>query len=203
MYGDGGVGSRGESVHRGTEFTREDWEVFAEYGRTMLSAQELESSLLAWVSGDDYWPEQKSGVSQEVSREEFFVALEKLFRMTAGQLRRLLLSQRNIPEELAEELAEVLLSRNKLAHGYLSQYATERLMNPFAAQEAISHLAELRARFEDMDIRLLTWLKEDEDRKLRERGEDPEEYRAKIRREVQEEAQRIRDKKASSEPFDV
>jgi hypothetical protein len=173
-------------------FTPEDWEVFAEYGRTMLSAQELEASLIAHVSTDDYFPNQREGASAEVWREEVMGALARLFHMTAGQLKKKLLILQDVPEEMVEELGTAIDRRNKLVHGYLSTYMMERHRGLVTFQTAVSDLRDMRTTFEDIDVRLSAWMRETEDRKLRERGEDPEEYRARMREEARERLRRIR-----------
>ncbi len=59
-----------------------DVRVLAEYGRTMLSVQLFELSLLGLVQINQ--PE----APEDVSFEEGWKQVEPLFRMTAGQLRK-------------------------------------------------------------------------------------------------------------------
>jgi hypothetical protein len=104
------------------EFTPEDWKVFAEYGRTMLAVQEFEFFLMKVV--DEEVEEFNS--ASATSREDLYRRLDKLFRLTAGQLKSKLERETRIPEALLQEVETVVGCRNELAHRFLVLYRTER-----------------------------------------------------------------------------
>src|SRR5215208_4282574 len=114
--------------------TQEDWAVFAEYGRTMYSVQEFEQILLGAVDVDEV-------LSKEETDEKRLKKVKKLFRATAGQLRRQLESQGTVPVDLLDEIETGVNRRNRLAHHYLWVYRVYRVTNPFLQrQDYVEHL---------------------------------------------------------------
>src|SRR5215208_5099337 len=78
--------------------TQEDLKVLAEYGRTMLSVQLFELALTGLVQINQSEPPEK------VPFDEAWKQVQPLFGMTAGQLRKELEKQGNVPDDLLDEI---------------------------------------------------------------------------------------------------
>jgi hypothetical protein len=141
------------------EFTQEDWEMFAEYGRTMLSLQEFEFMLLAALG---FEIPDVVGLTKEESNEFWSKMMAKFFRQTAGQVKARLAQESDMPEELLGDVTAIVRLRNFLAHTYLRDYMFRR-MSP-RAEELTSSLRSdidlfrnIREGIEDVNTQLLEW----------------------------------------------
>lgn len=152
-----------------SSLTLEDWNVFAEYGRTMLSLQEFELALLGPVAIP---PPDFTTLPDEERREkkeEFNRELERMFRMTAGQIKAKIATEYEVPEELLKEITVVVKWRDYLAHYFLRRYmdvlnipSLVRGQPSIAptAENAIAQLRELRQYIEAVTERFLGWWEE-------------------------------------------
>jgi hypothetical protein len=167
-------------VFHDSQLKPEDWSVFAEYGRTMLAMQEFESTLTGAVDLD--WPDFTNMSTQEERSEALHKALDKLFRMSAGQLKARLKKKHAVPENLLAEITGILRIRNRLAHSSLRDYISNSINNPSHSTASIEELKNIRQRVEEVDRQLLAWSQEQVARERRERAEhllgaSPEERR--------------------------
>src|SRR5215204_3135152 len=132
----------------GTFFTKEERQVFTQYGATMLVVQGFEWSLkrLSMLCTD---------VGEEPTLEEALKAVERKFASAAGPLIKLLKKHGSIPEKFLEELEQATKARNYLAHEYLFEYVLKKswggVVNP---QEAITHLQNQARYFQELEEEL-------------------------------------------------
>src|SRR5215210_7379053 len=103
-------------------FTEGDWEVFKEYRRTMYSVQIFEKTLAGAL-----------GPGKEVpsNEDELLELVGKILNRTAGRLKRDLVEQQRLPQNLLDEIEIAVGLRNRLAHDYLFDYYLNKLTNPY------------------------------------------------------------------------
>ena len=120
------------------EITQDDWKVFAEYGRTMLAVQSFEFFLMKVVDEqiEEYSPTEATSI------EDLYRRIDKLFRLTAGQLKETLKRETEIPEDVLTEVEAVVRHRNHLAHEFLSFYREDRRF--YEAQQRFTNDPEFR-----------------------------------------------------------
>lgn len=141
--------------------TDADWEVFAHYGRTMLTVQAFEFTLFQIVQlQDEDFPE--AGEFSEVWRDH----IEPLLGLTAGQLRGRL---RDIDSDLLAELRAAVDARNFLAHRFIFNYRLAAATGASDHRDAVASLTELQGRFADVNAKLDAIA----DELIREKGLDP------------------------------
>jgi hypothetical protein len=129
---------------------RADQGLFAAYGRTMLSVQLYEMTLLGLVQINQPEPPGEDASSAE----EIWKQVEPLFRMTAGQLRRELQKQGSLPDALLEEIQTAVNTRNTLAHSYLLEYRISVLSGAVTPREAVEEMKAVRGLYQDLNVRL-------------------------------------------------
>ena len=137
------------------EPTPEEWEVFAEYGWTMLSVQEFEFSLSAAVESKI----EDLDTNKSTSIDDLFLRIGKLFRLTAGQMKMKLAKESNMPEELLEDVVEAIALRNVLAHEFLRRRLSTWPTAPPNYQEIVAELKNFRAAFKALERRIFAWLR--------------------------------------------
>jgi hypothetical protein len=128
--------------------TQEDLKVLAEYGRTMLSVQLFELTLMGLVQINQSEPPEK------VPFEEAWKEVQPLFGMTAGHLRKELKKQGNVPDDLLDEIQIAVNTRNKLAHYYLLEFRMRSYSAGGVPREAVEEMVMVRALFRDLNVRL-------------------------------------------------
>ena len=128
--------------------TQEDLKVLAEYGRTMLSVQLFELTLMGLVQINQSEPPEK------VPFDEAWKQVQPLFGMTAGQLRKELEKQGNVPDDLLDEIQIAVNTRNKLAHYYLLEFRMRSFSAGGVPREAVEEMVMVRALFRDLNVRL-------------------------------------------------
>jgi hypothetical protein len=128
--------------------TQEDLKVLAEYGRTMLSVQLFELTLMGLVQINESEPPEK------VPFDEAWKQVQPLFRMTAEQLRKELEKQGNVPDDLLDEIQIAVNTRNKLAHYYLLEFRMRSFSAGGVPREAVEEMVMVRALFRDLNVRL-------------------------------------------------
>ena len=128
--------------------TQEDLKVLAEYGRTMLSVQLFELTLMGLVQINESEPPEK------VPFDEAWKQVQPLFRMTAEQLRKELEKQGNVPDDLLDEIQIAVNTRNKLAHYYLLEFRMRSYSAGGVPREAVEEMVMVRALFRDLNVRL-------------------------------------------------
>ena len=128
--------------------TQEDLKVLAEYGRTMLSVQLFELTLMGLVQINQSEPPEK------VPFDEAWKQVQPLFGMTAGQLRKELKKQDNVPDDLLDEIQIAVNTRNKLAHYYLLEFRMRSFSAGGVPREAVEEMVMIRALFRDLNVRL-------------------------------------------------
>ena len=128
--------------------TQEDLKVLAEYGRTMLSVQLFELTLMGLVQINQSEPPEK------VPFDEAWKQVQPLFRMTAEQLRKELEKQGNVPDDLLDEIQIAVNTRNKLAHYYLLEFRMRSFSAGGVSREAVEEMVMVRALFRDLNVRL-------------------------------------------------
>ena len=128
--------------------TQEDLKVLAEYGRTMLSVQLFDLTLMGLVQINQSEPPEK------VPFEEAWKEVQPLFGMTAGHLRKELKKQGNVPDGLLDEIQIAVNTRNKLAHYYLLEFRIRSYSAGGVSREAVEEMVMVRALFRDLNVRL-------------------------------------------------
>jgi hypothetical protein len=128
--------------------TQEDLKVLAEYGRTMLSVQLFDLTLMGLVQINQSEPPEK------VPFDEAWKEVQPLFRMTAEQLRKELEKQGNVPDDLLDEIQIAVNTRNKLAHYYLLEFRMRSFSAGGVPREAVEEMVMVRALFRDLNVRL-------------------------------------------------
>jgi hypothetical protein len=128
--------------------TQEDLKVLAEYGRTMLSVQLFDLTLMGLVQINQSEPPEK------VPFDEAWKQVQPLFRMTAEQLRKELEKQGNVPDDLLDEIQIAVNTRNKLAHYYLLEFRMRSFSAGGVPREAVEEMVMVRALFRDLNVRL-------------------------------------------------
>ena len=128
--------------------TQEDLKVLAEYGRTMLSVQLFDLTLMGLVQINQSEPPEK------VPFEEAWKEVQPLFGMTAGHLRKELKKQGNVPDDLLDEIQIAVNTRNKLAHYYLLEFRMRSYSAGGVPREAMEEMVMVRALFRDLNVRL-------------------------------------------------
>jgi hypothetical protein len=128
--------------------TQEDLKVLAEYGRTMLSVQLFELTLMSLVQINQSEPPEK------VPFDEAWKQVQPLFGMTAEQLRKELEKQGNVPNDLLDEIQIAVNTRNKLAHYYLLEFRMRSFSAGGVPREAVEEMVMVRALFRDLNVRL-------------------------------------------------
>ena len=128
--------------------TQEDLKVLAEYGRTMLSVQLFELTLTSLVQINQPEPPVK------IPLEEAWKQVQPIFEMTAGQLRKELEKQGNVPDDLLDEIQIAVNTRNKLAHYYLLEFRMRSFSAGGVPREAVEEMVMVRALFRDLNVRL-------------------------------------------------
>ncbi len=128
--------------------TQEDLKVLAEYGRTMLSVQLFELTLMGLVQLSQPEPPEK------IQFEEAWKQVQPIFEMTAGQLRKKLEEQGSIPADLLDEIQIAVNTRNKLVHYYLLEYRMRSFSAGGVPREAMEEMVMVRALFQDLNARL-------------------------------------------------
>jgi hypothetical protein len=128
--------------------TQEDLKVLAEYGRTMLSVQLFELTLMGLVQINQSEPPEK------VPFDEAWKQVQPLFGMTAEQLRKELEKQGNVPDDLLDEIQIAVNTRNKLAHYYLLEFRMRSFSAGGVPREAVEEMVMVRALFRDLNVRL-------------------------------------------------
>lgn len=128
--------------------TPADQGLLAAYGRTMLSVQLFELSLLELVQINQPEP------PESMEFDEAWKQVEPLFRMTAGQLKNKLRGQGAVPEELLEEIGTAVDTRNTLAHSYLLEYRVRRVSGAVTPGEAVQEMKQVRGLYRDLTARL-------------------------------------------------
>lgn len=126
----------------------QDFEVFIEYGWTMLVVQLFEIALLQLVQMNQ--PE----LPEEASFDEGWKRVEPLFRMTAGRLRKELQKQDSVPDDILEEIQTAVNTRNTLAHEYLVSYRFHRNIGHTTPQEIVEELNRIRELFQELSAKL-------------------------------------------------
>ena len=128
--------------------TQEDLKVLAEYGRTMLSVQLFELTLMGLVQINQPEPPEK------IPLEEAWKQVQPIFEMTAGQLRKELEKQGSVPDDLLDEIQIAVNTRNKLAHYYLLEFRMRSFTADGVPREAMEEMIMGRALFKDLNARL-------------------------------------------------
>jgi hypothetical protein len=128
--------------------TQVDLKVLAEYGRTMLSVQLFELTLMSLVQINQTEPPEK------IPLEEAWKQVQPIFEMTAGQLRKELEKQGSIPDDLLDEIQIAVNTRNKLAHYYLLEFRMRSFSADGVPPEAMEEMVMARALFQDLNARL-------------------------------------------------
>jgi hypothetical protein len=128
--------------------TQEDLKVLAEYGRTMLSVQLFDLTLMGLVQINQSEPPEK------VPFDEAWKEVQPLFGMTAEQLRKELEKQGNVPDDLLDEIQIAVNTRNKLAHYYLLEFRMRSFSAGGVPREAMEEMVMVRALFQDLNARL-------------------------------------------------
>jgi hypothetical protein len=128
--------------------TQEDLKVLAEYGRTMLSVQLFDLTLMGLVQINQSEPPEK------VPFDEAWKEVQPLFGMTAEQLRKELEKQGNVPDDLLDEIQIAVNTRNKLAHYYLLEFRMRSFSAGGVPREAVEEMVMVRALFRDLNVRL-------------------------------------------------
>jgi len=140
----------------GKFFTKEERNVFTQYGATMLVVQGFEWSLkrLSTLYTD---------VGEEPTLEEALKAVEKKFASAAGPLIKHLKKHQSVPEKFLEELEQATKARNYLAHEYLFAYVLKKswgsVVNP---QETITYLRSQARYFQELEDELYKLIRERE-----------------------------------------
>ena len=166
--------------------TQEDLKVLAEYGRTMLGIQLFELILMGLVQINQPEP------SGKIPLEEAWKQVQPIFEMTAGQLRKELGKQGNVPDDLLDEIQIAVNTRNKLAHYYLLEFRMRSFSAGGVPREAMEEMVIVRALFQDLNARLEALT----DQRVKERGWDrnelgglTEEHLRRIAAEVESDEQ--------------
>ena len=122
-------------------FNKEQWQVFAHYGATMLTVQNFEWAIkqLAILYTD---------TPKNASLEEAWKAVEKKLERPVGPLITALEKHRSVPENLLKELRKAAEHRNYLAHEYLIVYWIQRSYGQVEPSEAIAFLQTRMQYFE-------------------------------------------------------
>ena len=128
--------------------TQEDLKVLAEYGKTMLGIQLFELILMSLVQINQPEP------SGKIPLEEAWKQVQPIFEMTAGQLRKELGKQGNVPDDLLDEIQIAVNTRNKLAHYYLLEFRMRSFSAGGVPREAMEEMVMVRALFQDLNVRL-------------------------------------------------
>jgi hypothetical protein len=128
--------------------TQEDLKVLAEYGRTMLSVQLFELTLMSLVQINQTEPPEM------IPLEEAWKQVQPIFEMTAGQLRKELEKQGSVPDDLLDEIQIAVNTRNKLAHYYLLEFRMRSFSAGGVPREAVEEMVMVRALFQDLNVRL-------------------------------------------------
>jgi hypothetical protein len=128
-------------------FNKEDGQVLAHYGATMLTVQNLEWAIKRLAIHYTDTPEN-------ASLEEAWKAMEKKLERPVGPLVQTLEKQEVLPENLLQELREAAKHRNYLAHEYLIVYRTERSYGRVEPSEAIAFLHTRMQYFEGLHDKL-------------------------------------------------
>ena len=128
--------------------TQEDLKVLAEYGRTMLSVQLFELTLMGVVQINQPEPPEK------VPFEEAWKQVQPILEMTAGQLKNELEKQGRVPDDLLDEIQIAVNTRNKLAHYYLLEFRMRSFSAGGVPREAVEEMVMVRALFRDLNVRL-------------------------------------------------
>jgi hypothetical protein len=136
-----------------SKFTPEDWRVFAEYGRTMLSVQKFEFTLAKVI-----YSEEEPELVDEASVDRLVKLLAELSRLTAGQLKGRVAKIQSFAEDLLRDIEQAAGHRNRLAHEYLYYYEESRRANPRVYEDVILNLQSARRRFQDLTSRLDKWM---------------------------------------------
>jgi len=142
--------------------TQEYLKVLAEYGRTMLSVQLFELTLMGLVQINQSEPPEK------VPLEEAWKQVQPILDMTAGQLRKELEKQGRVPDDLLDEIQIAANTRNKLAHYYLLEFRMRSFSAGGVPREAMEEMVMARALFQDLNARL----EELTHQRAKERGRD-------------------------------
>lgn len=119
-----------------------DWKVFAQYGRTMLSVQQLESSLKRWAH-------LRFELGEDPSFEE---AWGKLRPVLHGRS-RWSADGEQISPELARELGGAVATAHSLRDGYLLAYS-ERARWSSEDEPTIEELRMIGARFDAARVKV-------------------------------------------------
>src|SRR5918995_7270111 len=128
--------------------TQEDLKVLTEYGRTMLSVQLFELTLMGLVQISQTDPPER------IPYEEAWKKVQPIFEMTAGQLRKELGKQGSVPDDLLDEIQIAVNTRNKLAHHYLLEFRMRSFSAGGVPREAMEEMVMVRALFQDLNARL-------------------------------------------------
>ena len=142
--------------------TQEDLKVLAEYGRTMLSVQLFELTLMSLVQINQTEP------PETIPLEEAWRQVQPIFEMTAGQLRKELEKQGSVPDDLLDEIQIAVNTRNKLAHYYLLEFRMRSFSAGGVPPEAMEEMVMTRALFQDLNARLEALTQQ----RAKERGRD-------------------------------
>jgi hypothetical protein len=128
--------------------TKEDWAVFAQYGKTMLHVQQFEQAVkqLAHL----YEPE----LSEDVPFEVAWRRVEKQLRRALEPLTRQLEEQDRVPQELLEEIRAVIQPRNTLAHEFLLSYINRKNHGLKTHEEAIKTLQDIDLVYQSLDAEI-------------------------------------------------
>jgi len=129
--------------------TRADQGLFAAYGRTMLSVQLFEMTLLGLVQINQPEPPEVTEF------DEAWKQVEPLVRMTAGQLRGELQKQGVVSDDLLEEIHTAVNTRNTLAHKYLLGYRMGRASGAVTPGQAVQEMRTVRGLYQDLTTRLV------------------------------------------------
>lgn len=133
-----------------------DWEVFAWFGRMMLSAQLLEYSLFELTH---------LGKKPEERPEVALRRVEGLLKQPAKDQAKGLSA---LPDELKASLEDVLDGRNKLVHSFLIEYRIKAAIDKDATRWALPLLKEATEDFDRLSRALDAYAS----KKLAERGLD-------------------------------
>jgi hypothetical protein len=126
-----------------TPFNKDDWQVLAHYGATMLTVQNLEWAIKRLAIFYTDTPEN-------ASLEEAWKAVEKKLEWPVGPLITVLEKHGGAPENLLKELRNAAEHRNYLAHEYLIAYWIQRSYGRVEPSEAIAFLQTRMRYFEHL-----------------------------------------------------